>query len=256
MLSLRAGDAVAEVDPDNGGRLTRVAVGDAELLTAAGSFVMAPWAGRTGYGAFDFEGASYRLPVVERHAPHAIHGPVRDRAWVVEAADPLRVRISCDLGPEWPWPGWCEQQLTLAADGLELAVSVHAGPGARFPAVTGWHPWFVRPAEVDLRAHALLEKGDDRLPTGRLISPPPATGPFDDCFAGVDWPVVMRWASGLRLEVSAEGCDHVVYFDEPADAVCVEPQTGPPDGLRTGQATVVTPDEPLRAVMRWAWTAP
>src|SRR5690606_9044569 len=76
VLELRAGSAVAVVDPEGGGRLTRLRAGDAELLAADGCFVMAPWAGRTGHGRFTWEGREHRLPVPEQHAPHAIHGTV------------------------------------------------------------------------------------------------------------------------------------------------------------------------------------
>ncbi len=82
MLHLRAGEAEAVVDPEGGGRLVRLAVGGVDLLTPAGCFLMAPWAGRTGFGTFD----GHRLPIDQ--PPHAIHGTVRGVAWTVLAADP------------------------------------------------------------------------------------------------------------------------------------------------------------------------
>ena len=45
---------------------------------------------------------------------------------------------------------------------------------------------------------------------------------------------------------------YVVVFDELAEAVCVEPQTGPPDAL-TLEPFVVTPDHPLTTTMTWTW---
>ncbi len=45
----------------------------------------------------------------------------------------------------------------------------------------------------------------------------------------------------------------VVVYDEQAEAVCVEPQTGPPDGLNT-HPRLVTPLEPLEASTTWTWT--
>ncbi len=254
MLELRAGDAVATVDPEGGGRLSRLAVQGFDLLTDAGCFVMAPWAGRTGHGRFTYAGVVHALPVPEKHAPHAIHGTVRSRPWVVESADPRQVRLSVALGPDWPWEGWCEQVLTLDADTLRLELSVHAGE--RFPAIAGWHPWFTKPDHVSVVAAALLQRGDDQLPTGVRLKPPlpDRLGHLDDCFEDIQWPARLRWDDvDLELAIDATNCDHVVVFTEPDDASCVEPQTGPPDGLSTGDAAIVAPEEPLLATTTWRW---
>jgi aldose 1-epimerase len=41
-------------------------------------------------------------------------------------------------------------------------------------------------------------------------------------------------------------------FDEPEHAICVEPQTGPPDAF-TLDPVVVRPGEPLVATATWSW---
>lgn len=253
MLELRAGSASAVVDVEDGGSLVRLTAWDAELLTGEGSFVMAPWAGRTGYGRFGWQGVEHPLPVPERHAPHAIHGTVRDRPWDVLNATGRTAHLSVDLGPDWPWPGRCEQRIELAEDRIRLELSVHAD-GPAFPAVVGWHPWFAKPDAVELHAASLRERGPDHLPTGRLV-PAPAVGerPLDDCFHDVRWPVVLE-VGGLTLWISAEGCRDVVVYDEPDDATCIEPQTGPPNGLATGEAATVEPGSPLVAATTWWWT--
>lgn len=255
MIDLRAGTAQATVDPDGGGRLTRLTVDGFDLLTDGGCFVMAPWAGRTGYGRFGYNGVEHPLPVPEHHAPHAIHGTVRKRPWTVDAVDAgdrQRAELSIDLGPDWPWAGRCEQSVALTADSLTLELAVHSD-GDPFPAVIGWHPWFTKPDGHDLQAAAMLERGPDHLPTGRRQALVEVHGrAFDDCFEDVDWPVTLRWGD-RHLAIEAAGCRYVVLYDEPGDATCVEPQTGPPDALNTGEATIVTPDEPLRATTTWRW---
>ncbi|NIR41857.1 MAG: aldose 1-epimerase, partial [Actinobacteria bacterium] len=75
--------------------------------------------------------------------------------------------------------------------------------------------------------------------------------PWDDCFDEVRWPVTLLWPDALRLDVTGSTRYAVVYTEQ-AEAVCVEPQTGPPDAL-TLDPVVVTPDEPLSATMAWAW---
>jgi aldose 1-epimerase len=256
VLELSAGDASATVDAEGGGRLTRLAAGGFELLTSDGSFVMAPWAGRTGHGRFTFDGVEHRLPVPEQHAPHAIHGTVRDRPWTVLDATDAAVHLSIDLGPDWPWPGRCEQRIVLGDDHLALELSVHSD-GSPFPAVVGWHPWFTKPTGHDLEADAMLERGSDHLPTGRrLADGVDLTGqPLDDCFEDVHWPVRLHWPE-LTLSIEAIGCRYVVLFDEPAEATCVEPQTGPPNGLVTGEHAIVTPEQPLVATTTWRWGPP
>jgi aldose 1-epimerase len=44
----------------------------------------------------------------------------------------------------------------------------------------------------------------------------------------------------------------VVVYDEQREAVCVEPQTGPPNGLNT-MPRQVTLLEPLEATTTWTW---
>jgi aldose 1-epimerase len=255
VVELHAGRAIAVVDAEGGGRLTRLLDDGVELLAADGCFVMAPWAGRTGYGRFTFEGVEHRLPVPAKHAPHAIHGTVRSRPWTVLDATGSAVHLSIDLGPDWPWPGRCEHRIGLADDRISLELSVHSD-GPAFPAVIGWHPWFTKPTGWDIEADALLERGADHLPTGaRLLEADLTDRPLDDCFEGPHWPVLLHRPE-LTLSIDATGCRYAVVYDEQAHATCVEPQTGPPNGLATGEHEIVTPGHPLVATTTWAWRRP
>jgi galactose mutarotase-like enzyme len=262
-LELTARTAHVVVDPEGGGRIRRLTVDGFDLLTDGGCFLMAPWAGRTGWGRFSWDGVEHQLAVPPEHAPHAIHGTVRDRPWVVESAGRRELTLTTGLGDDWPWRGWCEQLLTLDPAGLTLQLAVHSASDA-FPAVAGWHPWFTKPDHLSVVAAKLLQRSDDHLPTGVRLAPPlpERLGPLDDCFEDIKWPATLRWddaggpldgPGGLELSITATGCDHVVVFTEPDDATCVEPQTGPPNGLATGEVTVVRPGNPLLASTRWSW---
>jgi galactose mutarotase-like enzyme len=44
-----------------------------------------------------------------------------------------------------------------------------------------------------------------------------------------------------------------VVYTEREEGVCVEPQTGPPNGLATGEHAVVVPGSPLVAAMTIRW---
>jgi galactose mutarotase-like enzyme len=89
----------------------------------------------------------------------------------------------------------------------------------------------------------------DGIATDRLVAPPP--GPWDDCFTDLRRPPVLRWPGFLELTVESDCPDWVVYTF-PEDALCVEPQTAPPDALNT-DPTVVLPGRPLSAEMTWRW---
>ncbi len=184
--------------------------------------------------------------------PHAIHGTVCDRAWEVDDTGQLRT----ELGPDWPFRGEARQSFQLEADRLTMKLSVHADHAA-FPASIGWHPWFRRrldignPAELHLDAQQMYLRGEDGIPTGERTRPSP--GPWDDCFTGLRHPPEIHWPGALRLRLEAS-VDHWVVYDEPTDALCVEPQSGPPDAVRLAPR-VVTPGRPLSAEFTLHWTA-
>lgn len=260
-LTLRSGDAVVHLDLDAGGRVTHFSVGDVELLAQIdlgspyhwGSFVMAPWAGRIRNGRFDFNGLVHHLPV--NWGPHAIHGTVADRPWWVADADADSAVIDCPLDDRWPWRGFVRQVIRLDERVADFRVEVHADDEA-FPAAAGWHPWFRRrltpggePVELSFDAEAMLVRDAGGIPTGERG--PIADGPWDDCFEGVRWPATLTWPGALSLAISSDTRYGVVYT-EPLDALCVEPQTGPPDALNL-EPFLVTPGRPLAAAMTWTW---
>ena len=81
-----------------------------------------------------------------------------------------------------------------------------------------------------------------------LVVPKPH--PWDDCFVGVADAPIVTWPDGLSIMVSSD-CDHWVVY-EPDHALCVEPQSGPPDGF-TLAPRIVDPDRPLSRTMVLAW---
>jgi aldose 1-epimerase len=63
---------------------------------------------------------------------------------------------------------------------------------------------------------------------------------------------VLRWPDGVVLTVTSS-CDHWVIFTEPDHALCVEPQTGPPDAFNLAPH-IVEPGTPLVAEMTLVFT--
>ena len=66
---------------------------------------------------------------------------------------------------------------------------------------------------------------------------------------GVD--VTLTWPERLELKVASRA-EWVVVYDEQAEAVCVEPQTGPPNGLNS-RPHLVTRIQPLEISTTWTW---
>ena len=261
MLELEAGDAKVEIDELHGGRIVRLDVGGLALLVPPetddknhGAFPMAPFAGRVRGGAFNFEGREHQLPL--NKPPHAIHGTVRDRRWTVDSSTATDAVISTSLGDPWPFAGRVMQRLALERDALTLTMEVQVH-GNTMPASCGWHPWWSRvladgePLEVELHADAMYKRDDAQIPTGELVSV--SAPPWDDCFTQLGNPVaVLRWPDAAVVTIET-GCSCVVVFTEPEHAVCVEPQSGPPDELNLAPH-VVTPDTPLVVETTWRWT--
>lgn len=258
-VELTAGAARVVVDAECGGRIASFAVDQLELLVGAGDsaldwgcYPMAPFAGRVRNGRFKYKGREHQL---ERNLPpHAIHGTVFDQPWKVEHADVTDTVLVADLGERWPFAGRVVHRIRLAEDALELRLEVWA-EDEPFPASCGWHPWWRRrlsrgaPVELDLAAGSVWVRDDQGIPSGDLEPPPP--GPWDDCFTDLAGPPVLRWEGAVELTVDTS-CMDVVVFDEPSHAVCVEPQTGPPDALRL-TPVLVEPGLPLVAEATFAW---
>jgi aldose 1-epimerase len=261
MLDLSAGDARVRILPEQGARIAGLQVAGLELLVTPdvddhnyGAFPMAPWTGRIRRGRFTFDGVEYQMPIND--PPHAIHGTVRDHPWVVDEQDPTHAVLSQALTDPWPFGGHAVMRFELAPDALNLTFEVHAGDRA-MPAECGWHPWWRRNAgrgeglEVELRASAMYRRDDDYIPTGELvdITPPP----WDDCFTQLGEPAaVLHWPGAASVEITTD-CSCLVVFTEPELAICVEPESGPPDQFNL-DPRVVHPGDPLVARATWRWT--
>ncbi len=265
---LRADGVEAVVDPAHGGRLASLRIDGREILVtdgpgsmAWGLYPMVPWAGRLRDGALRWRGATHRLPTTLA-PPHAIHGTLIETGWRVLGASEGVVELVAPLARPWPFGGRAVHRLSLADGHLEATLRVEADED-EFPAIVGWHPWFPRalrdrdgspaggPARIDLPAGGMLVRGADGLPSGDVARPIPP-GPWDDCFVELAHAPSVRWDGALEVAIESDAAFWVCYT-EPAHAVCIEPQTGPPNGLNTGEHAVVKPGSPFEATMVLRW---
>lgn len=248
-MELSASAVRVSIDTKAGGRIASINLRGHELLVTEskdpmgwGSYPMIPWAGRIRKGRFTFRGGEYQLPI--NMAPHSIHGTCFTRPWDVNEDGTLGI----ELGGSWPFGGSAIQRFDLTSDRLICTIEIHNDIRS-MPASVGWHPWFRRPVSLSFAASKMYVRDDDYIPSGELITPP--SGPWDDCFTGVLAPPKLSWPGGPTVTLTSS-CDHWVVYDQPAHAVCVEPQTGPPDAFNLAPE-IVEPGKPLIASMTYTW---
>ena len=218
-----------------------------------GMYVMAPWAGRIAGNAV----GAHLMPAT--FGPWAIHGTAPWRPAEVSARSATSITLEQEL-QGWPYPGAVQATWTLDDDALETTIRVRSRDVA-FPATIGWHPWFPRvidgvEAIVDLPATHQLVRGADALPTGEEVPFAGDYSTYDDAFRVPARRASIRWPGIIAVEVTSSR-EWFVLFDQLPDAICIEPQSGPPDGLRSTpffEPEIVTPEQPLELRARWAVT--
>ncbi|HUS41171.1 MAG TPA: hypothetical protein VMY16_00760 [Ilumatobacteraceae bacterium] len=262
--TLHVGDVTVTVFAEFGARLGQITVANQPLLVDVppldrphpltwGCYPMAPWVGRIRSGRFAFAGVEHRLPINHRDGDspqrsHAIHGLVYDRNWpAVDAVSDTSWTATRDL--DWSFGGSVTQAIALFDDRVELTLTVETSVG-EFPSEVGWHPWFRKPDRLEFSPASMYARDEFGLPTGVLVDP--TDGPWDDCFLAGE-PVELHYERSIAPVIRIwSDCDHWVVYDEPADATCVEPQSGPPDAFNL-EPHVVTPTAPLTRMMTIAW---
>lgn len=249
------GDARIEIDLHAGARVASLEIAGHELLVGHnaepigwGLYPMVPYAGRVRNGRFSHDGVEYSLPITMGN--HAIHGTVLARPWT-QTDD---TTFTCDLGPSWPFAGLARQSIRLTASALSMRLEVHTEE-PQMPVSCGWHPWFVRrlqdsSAELDFHPGFMLER--DSAGIAGTTRVPPTPGPWDDCFGDVAPYPSIRWPGILSLSIESD-CRYWVVYNQPDHALCVEPQTAPPDDLNH-RPRLASPGKPLVARMDLRWT--
>lgn len=263
LLELSSGDAIARVDPGNGGRLICLEVAGTELLSGAesgrvgpagilnGCFPMAPFVGRLARARFTFDGQEWQVPEVLDG--HAIHGLVYDRPWTVigEAA------LSICFDERWPFGGSAQQSFELTPSSLTIRIAI-TNDERPMPAVAGFHPWFRRvafghDALLTFNASRRYRRDASGIPT--KLTTDLGSRPWDDSFVGVRTPPSLRWGEALELVIDSRA-EHWIVCETDRRAICVEPLSGPVNGLGLATCTIVGPNEPLEHVMTLRWGSP
>jgi hypothetical protein len=114
------------------------------------------------------------------------------------------------------------------------------------PAIAGFHPWFRRslgagrPATVSFSpGRRLIERAGCHVVTTDL-----GPRPWDDLFVDLAGSPSISWPDGPTVTL-VSGAPIWVYYERMPEGFCIEPWTGPFNGLDTPWATVVSPGRPL-----------
>lgn len=244
------------IEPQLGGRVSSLVAYGRELLITQngetnpqkwGSYPMAPYAGRVRDGKFVFDSKDYQLEI--NLPPHAIHGTVFDRPFSVVESSSTRVIMQIDLGDRFAFHGTLTQTISLEENLLSFSLELKT-TDPKMPGQVGWHPWFARPCRIETNFETMYERDSFGIPTGGKVAPP--AGPYDDCFTGSTKAPRIIFDEAIFLTIESD-CSHWVVYDQTLHAICVEPQSGPPNGFNL-QPFVVTPDAPLKKFMRLSIT--
>jgi aldose 1-epimerase len=177
--------------------------------------------------------------------PHAIHGTVLDREFSVTDLSATSVTMKIDLGVRFAFSGEVAQIITVEDDAINFEL-VLSSSDQKMPGQVGWHPWFARPCRIEVDFEKMYIRDAFGIPTGKTV-PPPAP-PYDDCFTGLRKQPRIIFDESITVTVDSD-CSHWVVYDETSHAICVEPQSGPPDGFNLEQF-IVEPSKPLKRFMR------
>lgn len=258
-LKISCDGAKATVDLQ-GGRLGSLEIDGNEVLvtdgpkpTRWGSFPMVPWCGRMPEGRLEYADNVYQFPMT--NPGFANHGLVHLQPWRVLHHTDSVLKIVTELESPWVFGGTVTQRFEVDENAMLVEIQIEAGDWA-MPVMAGWHPWFRRDlgiggeAELKVEPREQYQLGVHQVPTGRLIDVEPQ--PWDDCFVNLSGPPVISWPGALDLTISSS-FDHWVIFTEPEHAICVEPQSGPPNEINTSPA-VIQPGQRFCGWMGMTWT--
>lgn len=234
-ITIESGGVSATVSAADGARLTSLRMDGVELLVTRGSeplswgcYPMVPYAGRVRDATLHFDLRDHDLR--PNGGGHSLHGTVFDVPWETVSTSATSATFTTTMGDDWPFSATVIHHVELDTRGVTMRLVVHSDEPQ--PVQVGWHPWFVKPTRFDHGCSLMLPRDAHGIATASTtpIGPPP----WDDCFVS-DGAAPLLEISGVSLRLSSD-CSHWVVYDEPRHATCVEPQSGPPNGIN---------DEPL-----------
>lgn len=226
------GDVKTSVYPECGARIGSLSAFGDELLIAGnahddpltwGCYPMVPYAGRVRGAILEFAGEQF--PLQQNMPPHSIHGTVFDQTWRTLDVTSYSALLEIELGDNWPFIGRVQHHVQVTNHSLELQLTVFAVDP--MPVQVGWHPWFIKPHATSLKFGAMYERDSSGIATSRRVAQPKTS--VDDCLCDPEEPLTIDIGS-VHVALASD-CSHWVMYDLPSHATCIEPQSGPPNGV-------------------------
>ena len=249
------GDVKTSVYPECGARIGSLSAFGDELLIPGnthddpltwGCYPMVPYAGRVRDAILECAGKQF--PLRQNMPPHSIHGTVFDQTWRTLDVTSYSALLEIELGDNWPFTGKVQHHVNVTNQSLELQLTVFAVDP--MPVQVGWHPWFVRPVNIEAAFNTLYVRDSDGIAHERRAYQQHdlTQESLDDCFADALTAPLLNFENGPTVRLETD-CSHWVVYNEPSHAICVEPQSGPPNGLNS-EPLVVSPNHPLTRYFR------
>lgn len=264
MISLYRGDWQAEIWPERGARVMSLRYRGEPVLREAASpgelerapmvygmpFLFPP--NRTADGRFRFEGKEYSLPINEPARHNHIHGLFADAPFSVLEAGEERVLCAVDNdGRFYPFPCHIEMEDRLDGQGLWRETRIQNTGEGRMPVEIAFHTAFAEAGSIRIPLALRWETDDRYIPTGRML---PLSGFEQALLSGT--PIGGEPVSGFYTAAShtaqigrffyrvSEGFSDWVLFNGGGQPwLCIEPQSGPVNGLNFPDCRVLDPGE-------------
>ena len=241
MLSLSSPNGRTHVAIDDmcGARLASIRIDGFDILISDGDdalswgcYPMVPYAGRVRDGLLIIGTTTHPLPVIA--PPHALHGTVCASPWTVIDHSESRAVLLTELDLPWPIAGTVRHEVTVADDSVAMRLEVTAHDD--MPVQVGWHPWFVKPDLYSVPFRSVWPRDEQGIASNAPVAHDPKSvrfGTYDDCFSDPSEAPMLSYSTSdpdrmLRITLDSD-CSHWVVFDQPEHAVCIEPQSGPPN---------------------------
>lgn len=264
----------AAIYPEYGAALTALTCEGQELLRTPedmGEWRKSPYLygnplllppNRTRDGVFTFRGNTYTLPVNEPDKKNHIHGLLFDAPFSV--TERWENGLCCsyqNCGERYPFHFTVSFCYQISTSGLKVDLSLKNDGNTAMPLVLGFHTTFSEPQSFAVPIKERWERDERLLPTGRLLplSTEEAaikTGcsyhgiPLTGCFTSDGHTAKI---GDFLMETSEEFDQWVLYNGGGKDGyLCVEPQTGPVNGLNIpGGARVLEAGETFHCWLRF-----
>lgn len=146
-----------------------------ELPPGAAGQPLIPWPNRIAGGRYEFQGASYQLPITEPDKGNAVHGFARWMTWDVERADGQNAALNLLLYPRagYPFALYVEIEYRVSLSGVDVVTTARNVGHSPLPFASGFHPYIcvgsrsIDSNRLEIPAQKWVRTDERQIPVGR-----------------------------------------------------------------------------------------